>query len=115
MIYEHLCTACNKEFEDEYSIHSDPPTKCPLCGVEGQVQRLISGSGKWKGTVQLTGQDLKDKIATETAELKREFNRNPELRANLIGPDRYNSEVSAADKYNANRPKIRSRRKSGNY
>lgn len=86
--YEHLCGACNKEFEDVYSINSDPPEICPLCNVSGQVKRLISG-GSGRGIVELTGNDLAAHLRSEGKKLAASAGRDEKLLANLVGEDRY--------------------------
>lgn len=41
--YEYQCSACGKAFEKFQSMSEEPLKDCPLCQVEGQVKRLISG------------------------------------------------------------------------
>lgn len=41
MTYEYLCKVCNKEFEVEQSIKSEPHAECPHCRVVS-YNRLIS-------------------------------------------------------------------------
>jgi putative FmdB family regulatory protein len=115
MLYEHICKSCNKEFEKEYGMTESVPTKCDLCGVEGFVERLISGFGKHKGRVELHGQELKDQLKKEAAEFKRELIRNPDQLANFIGNEKYEANVVAEEKYLKERPRIQSRRKSDRY
>ena len=55
--YEHRAGCCGHEWEEFYSITTDPPTVCPSCKEEGQVKRLISG-GSGRGIVTLSGGDL---------------------------------------------------------
>lgn len=86
--YLHLCKNCNEEFEDFYSIREEPPTKCPLCNVEGQVQRLVYG-GSGRGIVELTGNELKEKLKQEGQELKRMAMKDENLRANLAGESNF--------------------------
>ena len=84
--YEHVCKKCNQEFEQEYSIKANPPTKCPLCGEEGHVERLISG-GNGKGIVNLTGQDLRDKIQSDAMKMKKRALTNENYAMNLFGTE----------------------------
>lgn len=86
--YDHLCENCEKEFELEYSMKDDPPTLCPLCGVDGQVKRLISYATP--GRVELSGKDFQNKIKEDAKSLARETVHNENLRANLIGENKYN-------------------------
>jgi putative FmdB family regulatory protein len=83
MEYEHLCNACNTEFELEYSMHAPVPTLCPLCGVDGQVKRLISC--KNKGRVELTGREYQESIKQGAGDLVKEARRDERLLANLVG------------------------------
>ncbi len=85
-IYDHVCEACNHEWEDEYSIKEDPPKECPKCGKE-TVKRLISLCGK--GVVELYGQDLVDKCKADAKQMKKDSYKNENLRASLIGEDKY--------------------------
>jgi len=84
--YEHLCKACNKEFEDSYSIKADPPNICPLCNTKGKVTRLISSCA---GRVELGHQEFKAKVKEDRANLRREIRKNENLRANIIGETAY--------------------------
>lgn len=95
--YEHICEKCNEEFEDFYSIKSDPPTKCPLCGEDGYVKRLISG-GSGKGNVELYGQELKDKLMADGAQYRQEVYSSENKYANFIGENRYQSLQSQMDR-----------------
>ncbi len=96
--YEHLCEACNEEFEDDYSIVKDPPTTCPLCKVEGKVKRLISG-GSGRGIVTLGHQEFKEKAVTDANNLRREIRSNENIRANIIGEDTYHQSELNKDAY----------------
>ena len=107
--YEHLCRACNQEFEDIYGMKEPIPTKCPNCNVEGKVERLISG-GSGKGIVELTGQELKAHVLAEGQKLKHEANKNEKVLANLVGDDKYQRNVVDYERRKAERPKIKARR-----
>jgi putative FmdB family regulatory protein len=107
--YEHLCNACHHEWEDEYSIKDNPPTVCPSCQVDGQVQRLISG-GSGRGIVELTGQELTSKIKSDAQTLKKEMHSSEKVYANLLGEDRYQGLQSRMDRAKRERPKIRTRK-----
>lgn len=92
--YLHLCSHCNQEFELEYSIKDDPPTKCPLCNTEGQVKRLISYATP--GKVELYGRELQEKVKEDAKKMVREGGEN--FVANFLGENRYNSLAGNADK-----------------
>lgn len=90
--YEHLCHACQQEFEDLYSMKDPIPTLCPLCGIEGKIQRLISLTAP--GKVELTGMELKSKLQSEGKAMARSMNENQF--ANLHGSDeQHNARVVA--------------------
>lgn len=42
--YDHSCSHCKYEWEENYSIKEDPPKICPKCKSES-VKRLISSGG----------------------------------------------------------------------
>lgn len=96
--YEHRCqnVNCNNEWCDTYSIKADPPTTCPKCQQE-TAQRLISG-GSGRGIVELTGNDLTDKVKSDTAKLKREMSQNENTYANLAGESTYQKLQQGIDK-----------------
>jgi putative FmdB family regulatory protein len=81
--YDHLCEACNQEFEDTYSIHAPIPTTCPNCKVDGQVKRLISCNVS--AQVELTGRDLVQKLWKEGKDIARQARKDEKLARNLYG------------------------------
>lgn len=95
--YEHICEACNYEWEDFYSIKAEIPKECPECKKEGQVKRLISG-GSGRGIVELTGNELKEHLTAEGNKLKQEYKTNEKARANMEGEASYHKRQLAIDK-----------------
>jgi len=103
--YEHKCqnVDCGYEWEDEYSIKSDPPKICPECKEE-TAMRIISG-GAGKGIVVLAGHELSAKLKEDTIKLKKELSTNENTYANFVGEDRYqgnkiyNEDVKQKTKY----------------
>lgn len=93
--YEHRCDTCQHEWEDTYSIKAEPPKACPSCKAE-TVTRLISLGGK--GVVQLTGQDLVDKVKADAQTLKKDAAAKEKVYANLLGEDRYHQLQTKMDK-----------------
>jgi len=93
--YEHLCNTCKHEWEDTYSIKVDPPKVCPQCQAE-TVTRLISLSGK--GVVELTGQELIDKIKSDANNLKKEAAQKEKVYANLLGEQKYHDLQTRIDR-----------------
>ncbi len=114
MEYLHLCRKCEHKWEEEYSMKVDPPTICPNCKVEGEVQRLIFG-GSGRGIVELTGQDLKDKIKSDAKQLSKEMYSSEKVYANLLGEDKYQKlqtkmDAAKRDNLKQNRPTFKSGR-----
>lgn len=108
-VYEHLCDACQHEWEDEYSIKIDPPSTCPECKVTGQVKRLISLCAP--GRVELGRHEMKEKIKEDVRKLKSDANKNENLLANLVGEDKYQNNKVLEKKVAEVRPKIKTSRK----
>jgi len=94
--YEHECTACNQEFELTYSIKADPPTLCPLCGVDGHVKRLISSD--IHGKVNLSGTDLTNQMKTDRNKMRQKVKTDEKVRANLVGESNYQEHVSNTER-----------------
>ncbi|KKN70816.1 hypothetical protein LCGC14_0427080 [marine sediment metagenome] len=90
--YEHLCNACEYEWEEFYSIVKDPPTLCPECKMDGKVKRLISG-GSGRGIVILTGHDLSAHCKAEGRKIARQAMKDENLKANLIGEEKYHNQL----------------------
>lgn len=88
--YEFQCQECKHEWEDFMSIKAPDPEECPSCKVKGKTLRLISG-GSGKGTVELTGQELADKLKDDTRKLKEEAHKSEKVYANLLGDDKYHA------------------------
>lgn len=90
--YEHLCNACEHEWEQVYGMTVDPPTLCPDCGVDGKVNRLISG-GSGPGIMRKTAGETRASMAAETRALKERAKTDENFRANLVGEENYNQRV----------------------
>ena len=91
------------EFEEEHSIHSKLE-HCPHCaknGVVTEVKRLISCLSK--GTVELYGQDLVDKVKADAQQLKKEMYQKEDTYANLLGIDKYESIQKRMDRQKQDR------------
>lgn len=83
--YLHGCSACGIEWEDFYSIHDDPPKKCPECKSK-KVKRLISGVPM--GRVELSGRELIASLKAEGKKLAREAKTNEKVFEDLVGRDK---------------------------
>lgn len=90
--YEHKCEACEHEWDQIYGMNDPVPTVCPKCNVEGKVKRLISWSS---GRAELTGRDLTEKLWADGKKLAREARTNENLRANIMGEDKYHKATSS--------------------
>lgn len=88
--YEHQCTTCQHIWEDYYSIKAEPPKVCPKteCGAETVIRLISLGS---KGVVELTGQELVDKLKGDAQQLKKDAAKSEKVYANLLGEDKYQS------------------------
>lgn len=93
--YEHRCDTCKHEWEDSYSIKAEPPKQCPKCQAE-TVTRLISLGGK--GVVELTGQELVDKLKSDANKIKAEAAKDEKVYANLLGEEKYQNLQTQMDR-----------------
>lgn len=106
--YEFKCQAevdgkeCAHEWEEFLSIKAPNPEECPQCKAKGKVQRLISG-GSGKGVVELTGQDLVDKVKSDIRELKGDAAKKEKVYANLLGEDKYQQMQTRMDQQKRDR------------
>jgi len=91
--YDHECGACGHIWEDFYSMVTDPPTVCPECKAEGQVKRLIPDNISVR--VPLKGRELKAKIAEDSKKLAQQVKTDENLKANIVGEERYHTEEKA--------------------
>lgn len=96
--YPMICHKCNVEFEDLFSAQAPVPTLCPNpeCGADGYIQRLIPDVVY--GRVPLTGQELKQQVKKDTAKLRSKVAKDENVKANMVGEEKYNQHVVAMDK-----------------
>ena len=87
--YSHICenTECNNEWDDFYSMSQEPPKVCPVCNKE-TAKRVLSSGGS-KGVVELYGNELVDKIKSDTVQLKKDMHKDENIYANMLGQDKY--------------------------
>lgn len=97
-IYDYQCDK-HGVFEVTHSIKIKLE-HCPKCEEEGDathpVERLISLNGK--GVVELTGNELKEKVLSDAKAYKAELSRNENTHANFVGESRFNSIQSSMDR-----------------
>jgi|SRR6185436_1200616 len=101
--YLYKCPIHN-EFEEEHSIKIKLDF-CPKCKEEGKdeikIERLINCMTI--GVVELTGQDLVNKIKQDAKNLKEDASKNEKIYANLLGEDKYQNLQSQMDRRKYNR------------
>lgn len=95
--YEFQCQDCKHEWEDFLSIKAPDPEECPGCHVKGKTLRLISG-GSGKGTVELYGQELVDKLKGDAQKIKKDAAQKEKVYANLLGEDKYHALQTQMDR-----------------
>jgi putative FmdB family regulatory protein len=88
------------EFEEYHSI-SHLIEECPKCQAEGKevvqkVKRLICGTSK--GIVELTGQDLVDKVKADAKQLQKDAAKNENIYANVLGESHYHNLQTKMDR-----------------
>ena len=86
--FQHQINECNHEWEVWQSMSAPNPTECPKCSGTENIIKLISG-GSGKGRVELTGQDLVEKVKSDTQQLNKNIHNNEKLYANVLGEARY--------------------------
>lgn len=95
--YEYECPV-HGEFEETHSVKIKLE-HCPKCKSEGkdqEVKRLISLGGK--GVVELTGQDLINKIKGDVGQLKKDAAKSDKVYANLLGESKYHDLQTKLDR-----------------
>ena len=94
-LYDYGCKDCSHVFEAFHKIADPGPSECPECGSENVRKLLSAVSGK----VELTGHELKAQIKKDAQKLKHEAATNEKVRANLVGEDKYQSNVVSNEKF----------------
>jgi len=97
--YLYECSA-HGEFEEYHSINH-LIEDCPKCQAEGKeviqkVKRLICGTAK--GVVELTGQDLVDKVKADAKQLQRDAAKDEKIYANMLGEAKYHQLQTKMDR-----------------
>ncbi len=95
--YEYECPT-HGEFEETHSIKVKLE-HCPKCKEEGKeqaIKRLISLGGK--GVVELSGQDLINKIKGDVGQLKKDAAKSDKIYANLLGESKYHDLQTKLDR-----------------
>lgn len=95
--YDHLCKACQYEWEDFYSMVTDPPDTCPKCKVKGEIIRPISAPAV---RVPKTGMELRQEIAEDRKKIRAQSKKDENFKANLKGESAYHQEQIAIGKIN---------------
>lgn len=102
--YDHVCSLCEGEFEDIYSMKESPPTLCPLCGEDGGVKRVMSIPAI--GIVELTGRDLTMKLRAEGKQLVQKAKQNENTLADMVGHDKLQANTVVTEKVKSELSKV---------
>ena len=96
--YLYLCPD-HGEFEEYHSMR-DLIEDCPKCKDEGKepqkVKRLICGTNR--GVVELTGQELVNKVKSDAKQLQKDAAKDERLYANILGEDKYHQLQTRMDR-----------------
>ena len=92
---DYRCKECGHTFEALHKIADPGPSECPECGHK-EVSKLLSAV---HGKVELTGHELTAKVKEDAKKLKQEAATNEKVRANLVGEDKYQSNVVSNEKF----------------
>ena|SRR5690606_17659297 len=84
-LYDYGCKTCGYEWEVQHKLSDPGPGFCPEC-KEHSIGKLLSAV---RGTVELTGHELKSKLKSDAQKLTMEASRSENLLANLVGEDKY--------------------------
>lgn len=93
-LYDYGCKDCGYEWEVQHKIAEIGPAFCPEC-KEHNVRKLLSAV---HGSVELTGQDLKNKIKTDAKAITRKAVASENVMANLVGEDKYQGNAVLREK-----------------
>lgn len=97
--YEYECPV-HDVFEETHSIKIKLE-HCPKCKEEGNeqpIKRLISLGGK--GVVELSGQELINKIKGDASQIKKDAAKSDKVYANLLGESKYHELQTKLDRRN---------------
>lgn len=86
------------EFEEYHSM-SLKLEHCPHCekeNVVSEVKRLINSTSV--GVVELTGQELIDKVKADTQKLKKDMGKSEKIYSNMLGDAQYQKLQTQMDK-----------------
>lgn len=86
-----LCNDCEHEWEDLVDGELPP---CPKCNSANTRTTFPKKIGYVK--VELNRIEKKQKLKEDSAKLKKEMKSNENLRANVMGEEKYNNEVKMA-------------------
>ena len=103
--FEFECKECECVFEELVLSGEVCPTDCPNCEAQDALKKIISLPAM--GKVTLTGQEWKDKMATDSAKDQVRAMKDENFLANLVGEIKYETKTKAVEKDAQNRPKIK--------
>ena len=90
--YEHFCESCDYEWEDLFSM-SDPVPECPKCGSDKKVKRVMSVPATGKVDEPLNRETIA-KLQREGKALAKKARHNENLKANIVGEEKYHKQQS---------------------
>ena len=90
------CQDCKHVFEDFTNFYNPPRMDCPKCGGK-KLEKLITFT-KARGTVELTGHELRAKVLEDAQKLKKEVHSNEKAYANVLGEAKYQQLQQRLDK-----------------
>lgn len=97
--YLHQCTSCEHEWEDTYSVSQDPPKVCPECQAES-AKRIISDG--ISGKMIMSTSEFKASLKEEKKKIKKQFNKDERLKANLMGESNYHNMTTEQQRIDKN-------------
>ena len=95
------CQDCKHIFEDFVNFYNKQTEVCPKCGSK-KLDKLITFT-KAKGTVELTGHELREKVLEDAQKLKKEVYGNEKAYANILGESNYQKAQQQLDRGKRNR------------
>jgi predicted nucleic acid-binding Zn ribbon protein len=97
--YLYLCEVNKEEFEEFHDM-SEVIEECPICKAKGlpshAPKRLINCVSV--GVVELTGQELINKLKEDGRKIKEESHKNANVYANLLGENKYHELQTKLDR-----------------
>jgi putative FmdB family regulatory protein len=104
-LFDFQCKTCSCTWEDILFTGDPLPIICPNCNTEREIVKLVSCPSM--GKVILTGQELKQKIQSDAAKIRKEAATNENFAANLTGESKYQNKVQAREHFGSEIKRIK--------